>query len=304
MNEVVPAALDGERVDRIVSLLTGASRAAAGDLVAAGSVRVDGATVTSGKQRLHEGQVVEVLAGSLTAVAPPEPDAEVAFDAVFVDAEVIVVDKPPGLVVHPGAGNPGATLVNGLLARYPDLAGVGGDDQRPGIVHRLDADTSGLLVVARTDDAYRRLVEQAGDRTMTREYVALAWGAPEVSRGVIDAPIGRSVREPTRMTVAADGRAARTHYEIERRYTEPVACSRWRLRLETGRTHQIRVHLAAIGHPVVGDERYGGVRAGLDVPRLMLHAEHLAFTHPGTGERLAFDAPVPADMAGVFSRLR
>jgi len=304
MNEVVPAALDGERVDRIVSLLTGASRAGAADLVAGGSVRVDGATVTSGKQRLHEGQVVEVLERSLAPDPPPAPDPDVAFDVVFADADVIVVDKPAGVVVHPGAGNPDSTLVNGLLARFPDLAGVGGDGRRPGIVHRLDADTSGLLVVARTDDAYRRLVDQAGQRSMTREYVALAWGAPETSRGVIDAPIGRSVREPTRMTVAADGRAARTHYEIEQRYTEPVACSRWCLRLETGRTHQIRVHLAAIGHPVVGDDRYGGVRPALEAPRLLLHARHLAFTHPATGERMLFDAPVPADMASVFSRLR
>jgi 23S rRNA pseudouridine1911/1915/1917 synthase len=304
VNEVVPAALDGERVDRIVALLTGASRAGAADLVAGGAVRVDGATVTSGKQRLRQGQVVEVLGGAPAGNPPPAPDAGVAFTVVQADDDVIVVDKPPGLVVHPGAGNADGTLVNGLLARFPDLAGVGDDEQRPGIVHRLDADTSGLLVVARSEDAYRRLVAQTADRTMTREYVALAWGVPEARRGVVDAPIGRSAREPTRMTVAAGGRPARTHYEVEQDYTDPVACSRWQCRLETGRTHQIRVHLAAIGHPVVGDERYGGVRPGLDVPRLMLHAPHLAFTHPRTGERVAFDSPVPADMAGVLSRLR
>ena len=304
MNEVVPAALDGERVDRIVSLLTGASRAAAADLVAGGAVRVDGATVTSGKQRLHEGQVLEFPDGSPTAIAAAAPDASVSFTVVHADDDVIVVDKPAGLVVHPGAGNPDGTLVNGLLARFPELAGVGDDQQRPGIVHRLDADTSGLLVVARSEEAYRPLVAQAGDRTMTRESVALAWGVPEARRGVVDAPIGRSAREPTRMTVAAGGRPARTRYEVEQEYTDPVACSRWRCQLETGRTHQIRVHLAAIGHPVVGDERYGGVRPGLDVPRLMLHAQHLAFTHPRTGERMAFDSPVPADLAGVLSRLR
>jgi 23S rRNA pseudouridine1911/1915/1917 synthase len=304
VNEVVPAALDGERVDRIVSLLTGASRAAAADLVAGGAVRVDGATVTSGKQRLHEGQVLELPDGSRTAMAAAAPDSGVAFTVVHADDDVIVVDKPAGLVVHPGAGNPGGTLVNGLLARFPELAGVGDDQQRPGIVHRLDADTSGLLVVARSEEAYRLLVAQAGDRTMTREYVALAWGVPEARRGVVDAPIGRSARGPTRMTVVAGGRPARTRYEVEQEYRDPVACSRWRCQLETGRTHQIRVHLAAIGHPVVGDERYGGVRPGLEVPRLMLHAQHLAFTHPRTGERMAFDSPVPADMAGVLSRLR
>jgi 23S rRNA pseudouridine1911/1915/1917 synthase len=304
VNEVVPAALDGERVDRIVALLTGASRAAAADLVVGGAVRVDGAIVTSGKQRLRQGQVVEVLGGAPAGGAAPAPDAGVAFTVVYADDDVIVVDKPPGLVVHPGAGNPDGTLVNGLLARFPDLAGVGDDEQRPGIVHRLDADTSGLLVVARSDEAYRHLTAQTGDRTMTREYLALAWGVPEARRGVVDAPIGRSSREPTRMTVAAGGRPARTHYEIEHEYADPVVCSLWRLRLETGRTHQIRVHLAAIGHPVVGDGRYGGVRAGLDVPRLMLHAPHLAFTHPRTGQRVAFDSAVPPDMAGVLSRLR
>jgi 23S rRNA pseudouridine1911/1915/1917 synthase len=304
VNEVVPAALDGERVDRIVSLLTGASRAAAADLVAGGAVRVDGAPVTSGKQRLHEGQVLELPDGAPTMITAAAPDASVAFTVVHADDDVIVVDKPPGLVVHPGAGNPDGTLVNGLLARFPDLAGVGDDEQRPGIVHRLDADTSGLLVVARSDQAYRRLVAQAGDRTMTREYVALAWGVPEARRGVVDAPIGRSNREPTRMTIAAGGRPARTQYEVEQEYADPVACSLWRCQLETGRTHQIRVHLAAIGHPVVGDERYGGVQLGLDVPRLMLHARRLAFTHPRTGERMTFDSPVPADLAGVLSRLR
>jgi 23S rRNA pseudouridine1911/1915/1917 synthase len=304
VNEVVPAALDGERVDRIVALLTGASRAAAADLVVGGAVRVDGAIVTSGKQRLRQGQVVEVLGGAPNGGAAPAPDASVAFTVVYADDDVIVVDKPPGLVVHPGAGNPDGTLVNGLLARFPDLAGVGDDEQRPGIVHRLDADTSGLLVVARSAEAYRHLTAQTGERSMTRKYVALAWGVPEARRGVVDAPIGRSSREPTRMTVAAGGRPARTHYEVEHEYTDPVVCSLWRLRLETGRTHQIRVHLAAIGHPVVGDGRYGGVRAGLDVPRLMLHAPHLAFTHPRTGQRLAFDSPVPPDMVGVLSRLR
>src|SRR5262249_23011815 len=129
-------------------------------------------------------------------------------------------------------------------------------------------------------------------------------GVPEAGRGVVDAPIGRSARDPTRMTVAATGRPARTQYEVEREFSEPVTCSLWRLRLETGRTHQIRVHLAAIGHPVVGDERYGGVRSGLDVPRLMLHARSLAFTDPGTHQRVEFESPVPPDMARVISRLR
>jgi 23S rRNA pseudouridine1911/1915/1917 synthase len=304
VNEVVPAALDGERVDRIVAMLTGVSRAAAAGLVAAGSVRVDGEPITSGKHRLHEGQLVELPDGAPVEASPPKADPGVAVDVVFADDDVIVVDKPPDLVVHPGAGHPDGTVVNGLLAHFPDVAGVGVDPQRPGIVHRLDAGTSGLLVVARSERAYASLVAQLAARTAGREYMALAWGVPEVRHGAVDAPIGRSVREPTRMTVSASGRPARTLYEIERVFEEPVRSSLWRCRLETGRTHQIRVHLASIGHPVVGDGRYGGVRAGLDVPRIMLHAETLAFDHPVTGERLRFTAPVPTDMADVVSRLR
>jgi 23S rRNA pseudouridine1911/1915/1917 synthase len=304
VKEVVPAALDGERVDRIVAMLTGASRAAAAELVAAGVVRVDGAPVTGGKQRLHEGQVVELPTDPDAVPLDVAADPSVAFTDVHADADVVVVDKPPGLVVHPGAGHPAGTLVNGLLARFPDLADVGEDPQRPGIVHRLDAGTSGLLVVARSARAYESLVAQLAARTAGREYLALAWGVPEVRRGAVDAPIGRSAREPTRMTVSAGGRPARTRYEVEDAFHEPVVCSLWRCRLETGRTHQIRVHLAAIGHPVVGDARYGGVRAGLDAPRPMLHAETLSFDHPASGERVRFTAPLPDDMAAVVRSLR
>jgi 23S rRNA pseudouridine1911/1915/1917 synthase len=304
VNEVVPAALDGERVDRIVAMLTGVSRAAAAALVAGGAVRVDGEPVASGKHRLHEGQVVELPDSGPIELAPAVAEPSVAVDVVSADDDVIVVNKPAGLVVHPGAGKPGGTLVNGLLARFPDLDGVGVDPQRPGIVHRLDAETSGVLVVARSARAYESLVAQLTERTAGREYVALAWGEPEARHGAVDAPIGRSAREPTRMAVSASGRPARTIYQIQRVFDDPVPCSLWRCRLESGRTHQIRVHLASIGHPVVGDARYGGVRPGLEVPRLMLHAETLTFDHPVTGERLRFDAPVPDDMAAVLSRLR
>jgi 23S rRNA pseudouridine1911/1915/1917 synthase len=303
VKEVVPAALDGERVDRIVAMLGGVSRAAAADLVASGAVRVDGVVVTGGRQRLREGQVLELPTGT----GPPTssgaaPDPEVPVEVVYADDDVIVVDKPAGLVVHPGAGRADGTLVNGLLARFPDLAGVG-DDERPGIVHRLDAGTSGLLVVARTDEAHAALVAQLANRTATREYLALVWGVPEAGRGVVDAPIGRSAREPTRMAVTTTGRPARTAYAVERAFTDPVSTSLLRCRLETGRTHQIRVHLAAIGHPVVGDERYGGARPGLDASRPMLHAERLGFTHPRSGDRVEFESPIPDDMAAVISRL-
>src|SRR5439155_23772111 len=176
-----------------------------------------------------------------------------------------VVDKPPDLVVHPGAGNAAGTMVAGLLARFPELAGVGEAD-RPGVVHRLDKGTSGLLVVARTPAAYESLVGQLSSRSVERRYRTLVWGWPEPTTGLVDAPIGRSRRDPTRMAVAAGGREARTGYETERRYHEPVEAALLECRLETGRTHQIRVHLAAIGHPVVGDARYRGARSSFRSP--------------------------------------
>jgi 23S rRNA pseudouridine1911/1915/1917 synthase len=221
---------------------------------------------------------------------------------VWEDADVVVVDKPPGLVVHPGAGQGEGTLVNGLLARHPELAGVG-EAHRPGIVHRLDRDTSGLLVVALTPAAYTALVIALGERRVERRYAALVWGVPEAPRGVIDAPIGRSPRQPTRQAVVAGGRPARTRYEMRVRYDQPADLALLGCRLETGRTHQIRVHLASIGHPVVGDREYGGQRDALSVPRVFLHAEHLAFDHPVTGEALAFDSPLPPDLAAVLAGL-
>jgi 23S rRNA pseudouridine1911/1915/1917 synthase len=298
VKEVVPAALDGERVDRIVSLLLGISRAEATRLVEQGSVHVDGQVAGAGKRRVHAAQTVEIR-GELESAGGPEPEAKVDVPVVFSDDAVIVVDKPAGLVVHPAAGNVQGTLVNGLLARFPSVAGVGQPD-RPGIVHRLDAGTSGLMVVAHTNAAYASLVDQLRRRVVTREYEALAWGEPGVPSGLIEAPVGRSRRDPTRMAVTADGREARTRYTIERVFHEPVTCALWRCRLETGRTHQIRVHLAAVGHPVVGDARYGGVRAGLSCPRPFLHAARLSFRHPETGEELSFTSPLPADLQTVL----
>jgi 23S rRNA pseudouridine1911/1915/1917 synthase len=248
------------------------------------------------------GQSLAIDIAELPADALPEPDASVPVDVVYEDADVLVVDKPPGLVVHPGAGQEEGTLVNGLLAVHPEVVMVG-DAHRPGIVHRLDRDTSGLLVVGLTAAAYTALVAALGDRRVERRYSALVWGVPEAPRGVIDAPIGRSPRHPTRQAVVAGGRPARTRYEVRARYDRPAELALLRCHLETGRTHQIRVHLASIGHPVVGDRDYGGVRAALTVPRMFLHAEHLAFDHPVTGEALAFDAPLPADLAAVLTGL-
>jgi 23S rRNA pseudouridine1911/1915/1917 synthase len=302
VREEIPAALDGERVDRVVSLVVGCSRSEAATLIARGAVRVDEVVVAAGRQRVVAGQSLEVDLGELPSDALPQPDAGIPVDVVYEDTDVLVVDKPPGLVVHPGAGQHDATLVNGLLALHPEAATVG-EAHRPGIVHRLDRDTSGLLVVALTPAAYTALVAALGDRRVERRYSALVWGVPEAPRGVIDAPIGRSPRHPTRQAVVAGGRPARTRYEVRGRYDRPSELALLRCQLETGRTHQIRVHLASIGHPVVGDRDYGGGRDALTVPRMFLHAEHLAFAHPVTGETLVFDAPLPPDLSAVLAGL-
>jgi 23S rRNA pseudouridine1911/1915/1917 synthase len=303
LTEVVPPALDGERVDRVVALLTGLARAQVSDLVDAGGVTLRGATVRTRSARVVEGDTVAVdVPDPVDAVAVAGGGADVAFQVVHADDQVIVVDKPPGLVVHPGAGNPAGTLAQGIVARFPEVATVG-EPGRPGVVHRLDRGTSGLLVVARTEAARASLVAQLASRQVTRRYVALTWGHLRSPRGVVDAPIGRSRRDPTRMAVTTRGKEARTAYAVEQRYDEPAAADLIGCTLETGRTHQIRVHLAAVGHPVVGDARYGGVREPVAAPRPFLHARQLAFDHPATGERVTFDAPLPADLAAVLAGL-
>jgi 23S rRNA pseudouridine1911/1915/1917 synthase len=206
--------------------------------------------------------------------------------------------------VHPGAGRSTGTLVHGLLAAYPEIAGVGGDPSRPGIVHRLDKGTSGLLLVARTPRAHEALVAALSARSVHRRYRALVWGHVAAASGLIDAPIGRSAREPTRMSVDVRGKEARTRYEVLRHATEPVEVTELACTLETGRTHQIRVHLRSIGHPVVGDARYDGNRQSLPLHRPFLHAEGLALDHPVTGQPLRFESPLPADLQAVLSSLR
>jgi 23S rRNA pseudouridine1911/1915/1917 synthase len=301
MKETIPAALAGERVDRAVSLLTGLARSEVAALVEGGGVRVGGRPVTSRSRKVHEGDVLEVDVPEpvhQNALADPAVDVAV----VYADDDVIVVDKPQALVVHPGAGNARGTMAAGLLARYPELAGVGEPD-RPGIVHRLDKGTSGLLVVARTPAAYDSLVGQLSSRTVERRYLALVWGVPEPATGLVDAPIGRSKRDPTRMAVSSSGREARTRYEVLQPFTQPIEAALIECRLETGRTHQIRVHLAAIEHPIVGDPRYRGKRASFVTPRTFLHAHALAFDHPATGERVSFSSPLPEDLTEVLARL-
>lgn len=300
--ETVPSALDGERLDRIVALLADISRSDAAVIVAAGGVTLDGEVATSGKVRLVEGQRVQIDPATIPQVAPTAADPTVEFAVVYADDDVIVVDKPPGLVVHPGAGNLDGTLANGLLARFPELAGVG-DPMRPGIVHRLDAGSSGLLVVARSEVAVGRLIDQFVDHSAHRQYVALVWGHPAAGHGVIDAPIGRDRRDPLKMAVVAGGRDARTEYTLVERYGRPSDLSLLHCRLETGRTHQIRVHLTSIGHPLVGDTTYGGRRPVLGLERPFLHASELEFVHPTSGETVSFTSALPDDLVAMAATL-
>ena len=302
ISEEVPTALAGERVDRAVAFLCGCTRAQAAELVAAGGVRRNQRVVRKGADRLQEGDELVIDDDRIPQPEAPSADASLGLDVRFEDDAVVVVHKPAGLVVHPGAGTPQGTLVNALLDRYPGLASVG-DPSRPGIVHRLDKGTSGLLMVARTEEARASLVDQLASRSVERRYLAVACDHLESDRGLIDAPLGRDRRHPTRMAVVADGRDARTHYTVQRRATTPGQATVLECRLETGRTHQIRVHLKAIGHPVLGDALYGGVRDNVPFERPALHAAELVFTHPSTGERLAFVADPPDDLARLLDLL-
>jgi len=278
-------------------------------LIDDGQVRLDGAQAQP-STRIRAGQAARVRVPSPVAAVPQAEHIPIA--VVHEDAHLLVVDKPAGLVVHPGAGRAGGTLVNALLGHVRDLSGVGGV-LRPGIVHRLDRGTSGLLVVAKNDETHRALVRQFAGRTVEKEYFALVLGLPSRAGGEIDAPIGRHPVHRQRMsTRARRGREARTSWRVAERFDGAALL---RVLLHTGRTHQVRVHLASIGHPVAGDAVYGGTRtpasrraearsALRSLERPALHAARLAFTHPATGERLAFEAPLPADLAAVVARLR
>lgn len=304
LDVVVPDGLDGVRCDRALAMLTGRPRALIAKVVAAGAVTVDGAALKKASTPLVSGQ-------RLVATMPDvddgwvEPDGTVPVDVVAETADFIVVNKAPGQVVHPGAGQRSGTLVAGLLARYPELDELRqrglGDPSRPGVVHRLDKGTSGLLVVARSPLGYERLHEQLAERAIERIYLGLVEGHVAESRGVVDAPIGRSTRTPTMMAVRADGRWARTAYEVLSRLDSPRTTV-LRLKLETGRTHQIRVHLASIGHPVVNDNRYGHRREPrLQAERVFLHATRLGFHDPATGAWASFEAALPEDLAALIS---
>jgi 23S rRNA pseudouridine1911/1915/1917 synthase len=284
----VPAGAAGLRLDQLLAgEATVGSRAAAGRLIEARVVRVDG-VVRSKSHRLAGGEHVSFEAPEAALPVEVEgPPREVAI--AFEDEHLLVVEKPAGVVVHPGAGRTTGTLVASLVGR----GAAGGAEERPGIVHRLDRDTSGLLVVAKGEEAHRRLQRLVKRRAIEREYLALVKGRPRSWKGTIDAPIGRDRRDPTRRSLDTEKpRGAVTHFGVERLLD---GFALLRVRLETGRTHQIRVHLAAAGLPVVGDRTYGVQGLGLD--RQFLHACRLAFAHPFTGETIAVESPLPADLA-------
>jgi len=311
----------GRRIDQFLAerLAPDLSRSRIQALIGEGAVSRNGAIMREQKLKLAAGDTVSLV---LPEPEPAKPQAEaIALDILFEDDEIVVVDKPAGMVVHPGAGNPRGTLVNALLHHCGEsLSGIGGV-RRPGIVHRLDKDTSGVMVVAKTDRAHRTLAGafalHGADGVLERAYLALVWGAPARARGRVDAPLGRSSRDRLVRAVVSpsqpDARHAVTNYAVSRRFGqgEPVACL-LECRLETGRTHQIRVHMAHIGHPLIGDPDYGRSHftkantlpqplrdkvAGLG--RQALHAWLLGFAHPVTGERLRFESPLPDDMREV-----
>lgn len=287
------------RVDKYVAeTVSDLSRAAAQRLIDEGRIRVNGATVKA-SYRLEPGDTV-------TVEIPPPVEVSIApeaipLDVVYEDADILVVNKPAGMVVHPAFGHAGGTLVNAVLAHCPDLAGVGGE-LRPGIVHRLDKDTSGLIVVAKGDAALRDLQAQFKGREVQKAYLALVEGHVSPPTGLIDAPIGRDPRARKKMAVAPrGGREAQTEYRALEYYDAHTLIEAHPL---TGRTHQIRIHMAFIGHPIVGDSVYGFRKQRAKAPRLFLHAARLAFRLPSTGEWREFQAPLPDDLAGVLARLR
>lgn len=289
----IPSELSGERADKIVAVLAGISRQSARTLFAQG-VLVDGQRTAADDRP----------PGGIIEFEPPEPRASFERESVpflvrYEDEHLLVVDKPAGVVVHPGAGRELGTLAAGLIDRYPELAGVGGES-RAGLVHRLDKETSGLLLVARSAEVHRLLATAIAGRQVRRRYLTLVHGEMEVATGTIDAPISRDPRRPTRKKVSPEGRPSVTHYRV---LWKGKGLSLLEVVLETGRTHQIRVHLGAIGHPVAGDRAYSRRNAGVPLRRMFLHAARLQFEHPIDPRSVEVDSPLPDDLRRALAQL-
>ncbi len=288
----------GERLDKyIAQAVPDLSRAAVQRLIKDGRVTV-GDAVLKASYRVESGDRIAVH------IPPPETDAvqaeSIPLDIVYEDDDLLVINKPAGMVVHPAYGHHSGTLVNALLAHCPQLA-TSGEDDRPGIVHRLDKDTSGLIVVAKHDAARQHLQHQFKQREVEKVYLALVEGRLEPPQGIIEAPIGRDPRRRKRMAVLRSGREARTEYTVAEYFDQYTLVE---AHPHTGRTHQIRVHLAFIGHPVAGDRVYGRRKQRLPLQRQFLHAHRLAFRQPSSGEVVEVEAPLPPDLAEVLARLR
>lgn len=290
------------RLDKVsTGLFPNVSRARMQALIAQGAVKLNNKICQNNRQNVVEGDHISVME---PPAVPAEPQAEnIKLDIIYEDKDLLVINKPVGLVVHPAPGSPDGTLVNALLAHCGDsLSGIGGV-KRPGIVHRIDKDTSGLLVVAKNDKAHRGLSEQLSDHSMNRIYYAFVWGIPMPRAGKIDASIGRHPVDRKKMAVIKSGKRAVTNYEV---IEELDGAALLRCKLETGRTHQIRVHLSHLGHPLVGDPVYGKGRRPppIPLPRQALHAAEIKFVHPVTGKLLEFKTDLPPDLTALHAALK
>lgn len=272
------------------------TRSRLGKLIEEGCVSVDGRAAEKPGAKIKSGQCVELFVPQVKEATVEAQD--IPLEILYEDADVAVVNKPCGMVVHPAAGNEDGTLVNALLFHIKDLSGIGGE-MRPGIVHRLDKDTSGVLMIAKNDMAHQSLSEQLKERTMEKHYLAVAQGGFAQDEGEVDAPIGRHPVDRKRMAIVPDGRPSRTEFKVKERLR---GCTLLDVHLLTGRTHQIRVHMASLGHPLLGDVIYGSKRPPHNAPRLMLHAWWVAFTHPRTGEIVRVEAPMPAAFAAAVEK--
>ena len=300
-NEVVPDSLEGERLDRLIAFIGNISRSEASNIIKKGQVLINDQAVTRSSFKVSIGNRVEFYVRDDEEATEIEADSSVDFKIIHSDSDFFVIDKPAGLVVHPGAGNSSGTLVNGLLAISPQIRDVG-EKNRPGVIHRLDKGTSGLLLAANTNEGYQFFVDELSDRKVKRIYQALVWGVPEGPEGIIDAPIGRSSKNRKKMGIVSKGKNAITAYQVKESWFSSNV-SLLELQLETGRTHQIRVHLSSIGNPVVGDDVYGTNRKNLTLRRPFLHASKLSFEHPRTGKACEFESPLPEDLKSVLADL-
>jgi len=303
MEEVVELTVDagdaGTRIDAYISANTELSRSRVSALMEEGAVCVDGKSAKKPSLKVCAGQKITV---SLPEAKMVDIVAQnIPIDILYQDADIVIVNKPCGMVVHPAAGNEDGTLVNALMYHVRDLSGIGGE-MRPGIVHRLDKDTSGLILIAKNDRAHAHLSGQFKERSMEKHYRAVAFGSFKDAGGLIDAPIARHPVDRKKMAIVADGRPSQTEWRI---LEQLKGASYLDVHLLTGRTHQIRVHMHSVGHPLLGDRIYApNLKHPVHIPRLMLHAYSLAFTHPATGERMTMTAPLPDEFTKTLEKLR